>query len=115
MHMVVDVLHAVAVIAVALGAVAELHGGVVGVGDAAHGAFMQIAPVLPHLSLGFFFFYLLPVSHACVFTARAVDKMRKTGQNSNRSDHPAGFAGRISGKETGIRESCAGMPEWRKK
>ena len=42
-HMVVDMLHAVAVVAVAFGTVAELHVGVVRVGDAAHGAFVEIA------------------------------------------------------------------------
>ena len=47
--MVVDMLHAIAVIAVAFGAVAELHVGVVGVGDAADGAFMKIS---------LFFFYI---------------------------------------------------------
>ena len=49
-HMVVDMLHAVAVVAVAFGAVAELHVGVVRVGDAAHGALVEIAlPVLDFL------------------------------------------------------------------
>ena len=48
--MVVDMLHAVAVVAVAFGTVAELHVGVVRVGDAAHGAFVEIAlPVLDFL------------------------------------------------------------------
>ena len=52
--MVVDVVHAVAVVADALGAVAEFHVGVVGVGDAADGAFVEVALPLLDLFLGFF-------------------------------------------------------------
>ena len=54
MHMVVDMLHAIAVIAVAFGAVAELHVGVVGVGDAAYGAFAEVALALLDVLLGLF-------------------------------------------------------------
>ena len=52
--MVVDVVHAVAVVAVALGAVAELHVGVVGVGDAADGALVEVALLLLHVPGGLF-------------------------------------------------------------
>lgn len=52
--MAVDVVHAVAVIAVALGAVAEFHVGVVGVGNAAHGTFVQVALCFLGLLLGLF-------------------------------------------------------------
>ena len=54
MHVVVDMLHAIAVIAVAFGAVAELHVGVVGVGDAADGAFVEVALALLDVLLGLF-------------------------------------------------------------
>ena len=54
MDVVVDVLHAVAVVAIALGAVPELHVGVVRVGNAAHGALVEVALVLPDLLLGLF-------------------------------------------------------------
>ena len=52
MHVVADVVHTVAVVAVALGAVAEFHGGIHLVGDAAHGAFVDISLGLPRLLLG---------------------------------------------------------------
>ena len=54
MHVVIDMLHAIAVIAVAFGAVAELHVGVVGVGDAADGAFVEVALALLDVLLGLF-------------------------------------------------------------
>jgi len=54
MGVVVDVVGAVAVVAAAFGAVAELHAGVVLIGDAADGALMQISPPFPQLLLGLF-------------------------------------------------------------
>ena len=58
MDVVVDVVHAVAVIPVALGAVAELHIGVVRVGNAAHSALVGVAAgllgLLLRLLLGLF-------------------------------------------------------------
>ena len=43
MDMVIDVLHAVAVVAVALGTVPELHVGVVRIGDAADRALVELS------------------------------------------------------------------------
>ena len=54
MGVVVDVAGAVAVVAGALGTVAELHIRVVLVGDAADGALVEIAPPLAQLLLGLF-------------------------------------------------------------
>ena len=54
MHVVVDVLRAVAVIAVALGAVPELHVRVIRVRNTADCALMEIAPALLDLLLGLF-------------------------------------------------------------
>ena len=51
-YVVVNMLHAVAVVAVALGAVAELHIGVVCVGNAAHSALVEVTLPLLDLLLG---------------------------------------------------------------
>ena len=51
MDMVIDVLHAVAVVAVALGTVPELHVGVVRIGDAADRALVEVAAALLDLLL----------------------------------------------------------------
>ena len=50
---VVDVVHAVAVVAVALGAVAEFHLRIICISYAADAAFMEIASALLHLFLSF--------------------------------------------------------------
>ena len=54
MSVVIDMVGAVAVVAAALGAVTELHIRVVLVGDAADGAFVEVAPPLAQLLLGLF-------------------------------------------------------------
>lgn len=51
MGMVVNVVGTVAVVAVAFGAVAELHTGIILIGDAADGTLMEIAPPLAQLLL----------------------------------------------------------------
>ena len=54
MAVIVDVIHAVAVVAVALGAVTELHVRVVGISHTADGALVKIALALLHFLLRLF-------------------------------------------------------------
>ena len=51
MSVVIDVLHTVAVVAIALGAVAELHIGIVRVGQTADGTFVEISLPLFYILL----------------------------------------------------------------
>ena len=102
MDMVIDVLHAVAVVAVALGAVTEFLVGVVGVGLAADGALVDIALLLLGLLGG-----LLEVdglAGGLVFDPaeeleEIVPEEDKVVQNGNQGDDDAGEGGQAGGKD----------------